>query len=147
MAASKNGLMTQIECEGCGKMQIVSYSTKQKQYCNNACRQAAYRKRQAKRYHRPSLETVISWLNVGVNCFSDELFNHFEQFGEDSTNSCTSMMIAFLQASGLNRNVKRLPHDQVEIQALELLVKRYGNDFVSQNYLTHNQKTETSQNG
>ena len=134
MAASKNGLMTQIQCEGCGKMQIVSYSTKQKQYCNNACKQAAYRKRQAKRNHRPSLGTVISWLNSGLGCFSDELFSHFEQFGVDSTDSCTAMMCQFLNASGLNRNVNRLPHDKVAIQALDLLVKRYGESFVSENY-------------
>jgi hypothetical protein len=128
MGASQNGLFRPVYCSGCGGFTELSYTTKSHQYCSNACKQKAYRNRQKRTSskNQASLETVKTWHRHGLGCFTSELFDHYEKFGEDSTNHVVGMMNSFLYTTGLKNNVQPLPDKKLTELAITELEKRYG---------------------
>jgi hypothetical protein len=128
MPASQNGLFTPVYCSGCGEHTELSYTTKRHQYCSKACKQKAYRDRKgrASRKIGVDVETVKRWHKHGLGCFTDELFDYYDKFGEEATNHCVGMMIKFLYTTGIARGHVPMPDDKLTEVALRELAKRYG---------------------
>jgi len=126
MPASKNGLFSPVYCRGCGGYTELSYTTKQPQYCSRACKQKAYRKRVKPNVSQPSVDIVVRWYRHGLGCFSDQLFAHYEKYGENSTDHCVSMMISFLYTTGIARGHVPMHDEKLSEIALSEIAKRYG---------------------